>query len=158
VFGFTAAAAAPPQALNKTVALTWSMFTPADCGDGSVNRVARNIGQQIYISAQGRLFVKYALRAGSASKDKEEAPSSSSQFRFSGAKIVGTFPQVSGAVQETISFDSSYQSCSAEVIAGTESAKPYAWTNLIGVKCTATGKSVISNVACSVHQGNSFAN
>jgi hypothetical protein len=157
LFGFTADAA-PPQALNKTVIVTYSHFTPANCADGSTNRDARNVTQQIYISTQGRLFAKLAGRAGNASKDKLVEPSRSGQFNFSDNKIVGTFPQVSGASQETITFDSSFQSCSAEVIAGTESGKPWAWVNLIGVTCTASGKSVISKVTCSVSQGNSFAN
>ena len=65
LFGFTAEAA-PPQALNKTVTVTWSHFTPANCSDGSANRYARNVSQQIYISTQGRLFAKLASRAGDA--------------------------------------------------------------------------------------------
>ncbi len=157
VFGSTATAA-PPQALNKTLELSWNMFTPADCADGTTNKVARNTNLQIYISSQGRFFVKWALRAGSASRDKEVAPSNASNFSFAGDKIVGILPQVSGAVRQVITFDPSYQSCSVEMITGTEAAKPYTWINLLGVKCTATGKTVISGGSCSVHQGNSFAN
>jgi hypothetical protein len=153
-----AAEAAPQEALNKTVTVTFSHFTPAKCSDGSTNQYARNVTQLIYVSTQGRLFAKLAGRAGNASKERLVAPSGAGQFNFSGNKMVGTFPQVSGATRETITFDSSYQSCSAEVIAGTESGKPLVWVNLVGLTCTATGKSVISNVACSVRQGNSFAN
>lgn len=152
------AGATPLEAQNKTVTVSFSHFTPANCSDGTANKYARNITQVIYISSQGRLFAKLASRAGNASKDRLDAPSGKSSFNFSGNKIVGTFPQVSGAAQETITFDSSYQSCSAEVIAGTESGKAWAWINLVGVKCTATGKSVISGVSCSVRQGNAFAN
>lgn len=152
------ALAAPPQAQNKTVTLSFNHFVPANCADGSANRYPRSVTQHIYISTQGRLFAKLAARAGDAAKERLVAPSGSGEFRFSGDKIVGTFPQVSGATQVTIAFDASYQSCNATVVAGSEAGKPWSWINLVGVKCTATGKSVISNVACSVRQGNAFAN
>ena len=160
LFGLSwfAAEAASQQALNKTINVTFSSFTPAKCSDGTDNRYARNVTQQIYISTQGRLFMKFAARAGNASKDGLVAPSGSGQFRLAGNKIIGTFPQASGAAQETITFDPSYQSCSAELIQGTESGKPYAWVNLVGVTCTGTGKAVVSNVGCSVQEGNAFAN
>src|SRR5438552_3774170 len=99
MFGFSAKAA-PPQALNKTVKVTWSHFTPANCSDGSTNRDARNVTQQIYISTQGRLFSKLAARAGNASKGWDAAPSSSGQFHFSGDRIVGTFRSVTCACSE----------------------------------------------------------
>jgi hypothetical protein len=153
-----AAVAAPQEALNKTLTVTFSHFVPAKCSDGSTNLPARNVTQLIYISTQGRLFAKIAGRAGNASKEWLVAPSGAGQFSFSGNKIVGTFPSVSGATRESITFDSSYQTCSAEVITGTESGKPYVWVNLVGLTCTATGKAVISNVGCSVRQGNAFAN
>jgi hypothetical protein len=152
------AEAAPPEVLNKTVTVSWSSFLPANCSNGSTNRTARNVTQQIYISTQGRLFSKVMAQAGRYSKERLTAPSGSGQFRFSGAKIVATMPQASGAVQATITFDPTYQSCSAEVAHGSESGKPYVWINLAGVKCTATGKSTVSNVGCSVRQGNAFAN
>jgi hypothetical protein len=155
--GIENARAAPQEALNKTVTIAWSSFTPADCANGSKNRVSRNVRQQIYISTQGRLFSKTAARAGNASKDWSVAPSGSGQFRFSGEKIIGTFPQASGAAQLTITFDPPYQNCTAEVIHGSEVGKVFVWTNLAGVKCTATGKSTVSDVSCSVRPGNAFA-
>jgi hypothetical protein len=69
---------------------------------------------------------------------------------------VSTRAAASGAIQETITFDSSYQSCSAEVVTGLDAGKPYVWISLFGHTCTATGKSVVSNVSCSVSPGNSF--
>src|ERR1700694_1267238 len=83
LFGFTAEAA-PPQALNRTVTVTFSHFTPANCADGTTNQTPRNVSQQIYISTQGRLFAKLAGRAGNASKGRDVAPSSSSEFHSAG--------------------------------------------------------------------------
>ena len=155
---FDNAWAAPPQALNKTVTATWSSSVPANCSNGTINRGARDITQQIYISTQGRLFAKVAAHAGRASRDWSSAPSGSGNFRFSGDRIVGTFPQTSGAAQMTISFDPSFQTCSVAVVHGSESGKPYVWVNLVGATCTATGKATVSNLSCSVSQGNAFAN
>ena len=156
--GFENARAAPAQTLNKTVTVSWSSFVPANCSNGTTNQTARDVTQQIYISTQGRLFAKVAARAGRASKDWSAAPSASGQFRFSGDRLVGTFPQASGAAQMTISFDASYQTCNVAVAHGRESGKPYVWVNLVGATCTATGKATVSSLSCSVSPGNAFAN
>ena len=155
-FTFTALAA-PPQSLNKTVTVRYGHFTPATCSNGRPNRFTRAVTQQVYISTQGRLFARTSAAAGSASRQKDLEPSSSGQYRFSGDKIVSTRAAASGAIQETITFDSSYQNCSAEVVTGLEAGKPYVWISLFGHRCTATGRSVVSNVSCSVSQGNTFA-
>jgi hypothetical protein len=157
VFWF-ATAAASQEALNKTINISFSHFAPANCADGSVNTLARNVSQQIYISTKGRVFTRTLGRAGSASKERQAAPGETGQFRLSGNKLLGFFPQVSGATRVTITFDPSYQNCTAEVITGLDSGKPFTWINLVGVKCTATAKPVISNISCSVQQGNPFAN
>ena len=157
LFGFATEAAAQ-QALNKTVKVTFSFFVPADCADRSTNRYARDVTQEIYVSTKGRLFAKLAASAGRASAGRMVEPSRSGQFRLAGNQIVGVFVQASGAVQETITFDSSYQSCTAELLQGSEAGKTFSWVNLVGVKCDATGKGTFSNVACSVQQGNAFAN
>jgi hypothetical protein len=153
--------AAPPEALNKTVTVSFSHFIPAHCDNGADNQTPRNVSQQIYISSQGRLFAKMSAAAGSGqhtySREGLAEPSPSSPFHFSGNKLVGTFVSVSGARQEIISFDASYTSCTVDVLTGRDSGKPFVWTNLAGVRCTGTGKAVVSNNSCSLSAGNSFA-
>ncbi len=152
-----AAQAAPQQALNKTVVVTYAMFTPAKGADGSTNSTARNVTHQIYISTQGRMFVKNIGRAGNYSGQSLRDPSSGS-FSFAGNTIVGTVTGSSnGANRITVTFDASYQSCSASVIAGTQSNVPFTWVALNGVRYTATGKTSISGINCTVSQGNAFA-
>jgi hypothetical protein len=104
------------------------------------------------------LFFKFSGRAGTASREKLTAPTDAGNFKFVGNNLVGVFPQVSGATQVTVTFDSAYQSCHADVVTGVEAGRPFAWTNLNGVRCTSTGKPTISGVSCSVSQGNVFAN
>lgn len=150
------ASAAPPEVFNKTVTLSFDHHTPAMCDNGRPNRATRHVAQQIYVSTKGRLFAKTAVGAGRALRQKEFAPSVSSKFRLSGDRIVGTFPEASGATQVTVTFDSSYRSCNAEVVTGLEPGKPFVWIGVTGVRCTGTGKAVISNVSCSVSEGNPF--
>jgi hypothetical protein len=155
------ASAAPPQALNKTVTVSFSHFMPGHCDNGAENHTPRNVSQQLYISTKGRVFAKLSANAGSGrhnySREHLAEPGASSPFHFSGNKLVGTSVQVSGAGQEIISFDASYTSCTVEVVTGRESGKPFVWTNLAGVRCTGTGQAVVSNNSCSVSEGNSFA-
>src|ERR1700728_4228905 len=99
--------AAPPQALNKTVTVSFSQFVPAHCDNGADNKTSRNVSHQIYISTKGRLFAKMSANAGSGhfiySREGVAEPTPSSPFHFSGNKLVGTFVSVSGARQEIIS-------------------------------------------------------
>ncbi len=149
--------AAPQQALNKTVQLTFNVYTPGKSPDGRVVNVTRNFTQQLYISSQGRLFVRMATRAVNLTGGKLDAPGEGN-FRFVGDKIVGLHQHVSGASQQIITFDSAFQTCSASIATGRESGKPFSWKGLDGVVYTATAKPEISGVTCSVSQGNAVAN
>ena len=57
----------------------------------------------------------------------------------------------------TISFDPSYQSCTADLIVGAEGDKPRVFKGLNGQTLTGTGKPVVSVVNCSIQDGNAFA-
>lgn len=155
---FAPAAEAASSIQNKTVVVTYSHYVPATCADGATHMPARNVTQTIYVSSQGRVFAKLSGRAGNAAKERLVEPTGGGNFHLSGNQIIGTFPQISGATQLTVTLDASGQSCNASVVAGTESGKAYSWRNLVGVTCTATGPGVFSNVGCSVHEGNAFAN
>jgi hypothetical protein len=152
-----AAQAAPQQALNKTVQLTFNVYVPGKSPDGRTVNVTRNFTQQIFISSQGRLFAKMATRAVNLTGGKLDGPGEGS-FRFVGDKIVGLNQHVSGASQQIITFDPSFQTCSASILAGTESGKLFSWKGLDGVIYTATAKPEISGVSCSISQGNAVAN
>jgi hypothetical protein len=62
------------------------------------------------------------------------------------------------AEQLKVSFDSGFQKCSAEVIVGGENGTATTWVGLDGVRYTATGHPNISDVTCSVENGDAFAN
>jgi hypothetical protein len=161
-FSCNPALAAPGGLLNKTIQISYAMFIPGRTANGSINRSGRTVSLTIYVSGMGRIFFKAVNRCsqGDCGRVKLSAPESTSKgWRFAGSALVGVVGQNgSVAMQIKASFDSGFQSCSAEVIVGEEVGVPTSWTALDGERFTATGKPSISSVACSVASGNAFAN
>ena len=159
VFSFcTAADAAPSQLLNKTISITTTVTIPAQGSDGTISTRQRTVSRLVYVSSQGRLFVKISQRARRAATEKEIGPGDGGSWRFEGNKLVATRGLISGANQLTVSFDPSFQSCSADLVIGSETGKPRVWKALNGETLTAAGKAVVSGVSCSIQEGNAFAN
>lgn len=155
--------AAPSQLLNKTVTVNLTVAIPGKGTDGSSLNTSSPVQRVIYISSAGRVFSRTTRTGGSARQQAERGPeagSSGGSLSFSGNKLVGGMPIYggSGATLWTISFDPSFQSCTAEVIVGKDSGKPIVWKGFNGVSYTATGKAVISGVSCSIRDGNALAN
>jgi hypothetical protein len=153
----TAAHAAPPQLLNKTIHVEMSISIPAKSPDGTERVQSRRIDRNIYVSSQGRLFQKVSRQAKGGADQKEFSPDSGGGVHFAGNKLVGVVKVISGANMLTISFDPSFQSCTADMIVGSEGDKPRVWKGLNGVTLTATGKPQVSGVSCSIRDGNAFA-
>jgi hypothetical protein len=156
MFG-TAVQAAPPQLLNKTIHVEMSVSVPARWPDGTERVQSRRIDRNIYVSSQGRLFQKVSRQAKGGADQKEFGPDSGGGVHFAGNKLVGVVKVISGANMLTISFDPSFQSCTADMIVGSESGKARVWKGLNGVTFTATGKPQVSGVSCSIREGNAFA-
>ena len=152
---FPAANAAPPQLLNKTVFVSFSISVPAKGADGSILTGSRNSQRVIYISSAGRVFARATRQEGRGNSETKEAGPETATVSIAGNKIVGEFP--SGAAQLTVDFDPSFQSCTAQVFAGGESGKPIVFKGLNGVMYTATGKLQFSNASCSIREGNALA-
>jgi len=108
----------------------------------------------MYVSSAGRVFMKKTASAGRFSKGHETV---GGNFQFVGSKLIGTRHFGSGAGQIIVSFDSSFQRCSVEVMVGAEKGKRLAWTSLDGIRRTASGRAVVSDQTCSVEDGNAFA-
>ena len=155
-FGFTPALAAPAGLLNKTIHVTFGMYTPSssDIALRGKSRPPRIVSLIMYVSSAGRVFTKTAQRAGGYSNGSERV---GGNVRFVGTKLVGVSQAEDTAVQMTVSFDSSFQSCSVDVIAGGENGKPIEWIGMDGEKRTASGPTTVSGKSCSVEDGNAFA-
>jgi hypothetical protein len=103
-------------------------------------------------------FVKVSQRARRAATDREIGPGDGGSWHFEGDRLVATRSFISGANQLTISFDASFQTCSADLVIGSESGKPRVWKALNGETLTAAGNAEVSGVSCSIQEGNAFAN
>jgi hypothetical protein len=152
----TTANAAPAQLLNKTVFISFSVAVPAKGADGSTLSGARNSQRVIYISSAGRVFARASRQAGRSSETKEAGPEATT-VRIAGNSLVGVMKYPSGASQLTVSFDPSFQSCTAQILTGGESGKPIVFKGLNGVMYTATGKMQFSGISCSIKDGNALA-
>lgn len=150
------ALAAPSQLLNKTIVVSFGVSAPAKGADGSTLTGTRSSQRTIYVSSQGRIFARANRQAGRNSEQKEMGPEATT-IRFSGSSLVGVMKFPSGASQLTINFDSSFQSCTASVIAGGEDGKPIIFKGLNGVMYTTTGKMQFSAVSCAIRNGNAFS-
>jgi hypothetical protein len=152
-----AANAAPPQLLNKTVFVSFSISVPAKGAGGSILTGSRNSQRVIYISSAGRVFARATRQEGRGNSETKEAGPETVTVGVAGNKIVGGMKLPSGAAQLTVDFDPSFQSRTAQVFAGGESGKPIVFKGLNGVMYTATGKMQFSNASCSIREGNALA-
>ena len=152
------ALAAPAEALNKTVTVSYTVAIPARGADGSTVPGVRNATRTIYISSAGRAFGRVSRQDGRQSETKEAAPGErGNTLHFEGSRLVGVMPFVSGAAQMAITFGQGGQSCDASITLGRDSGKTLKWKGVNGMTYEATGSPSVSNVRCSIRSGNAFA-
>lgn len=153
----------PPQARNKSVRLSWtySGMQRADSGQEKPFNVAQT--RTIYISSEGRVFVKATRSTRSYSKAGSLAPGESRGYgggttgvTFEGNQLVGTQVHLSGAAQFRVTFDGSFSSCSLRLVFG-RAGGAYRTKGLDGQNYTILSQSA-SGESCSVQAGNVFAN
>ena len=124
--------------------------------EGGTTSVSRNVQRTVYVSTQGRVFVRAARQAGRNSETKERGPGEGG-LRFAGNNLVGVMGLISGASQLVVSFDPGFQSCTTNVIMGAENGKPITWKGLNGKQMTAVGRPTVSGQTCSIRDGNALA-
>jgi hypothetical protein len=152
------ASAAPAGLLNKTIRTSFAVTIPAKGADGSTLNGARSVSKTIYVSSAGRVFVSSSRREGRHSNQTESGPEvTGNAVRFDGNKLIGTLLVGNGASQLIVSFDSGFQSCTAQIITGGQGGRPMTWTGLNGIKYTSTGPASASSPSCSIQDGNAFA-
>lgn len=162
------AAGTPPQLHNKSIQLAWTTQAVQKGPDGRVITPTLSQKRTIYISSQGRIFI----RAGrgvtnqkfSASKTGESGPDDSRGYAgeargmsFQGNTLIGTQTYASGAGQIRITFDPGYASCTMVAVEGKSGSGPVRVKGLDGqmyerISATSSGYS------CSIRDGNALAN
>ncbi len=154
----SAIAAAPAALMNKTISTSFTVSIPATGSNGSTRSASRSITKRIYISSAGRVFSETSRRAGGQSERAEKGPDVTAKaFRIDGNRLVGVMALGSGASQMVISFDSGFQSCTAQILTGGQGGRPMTWKGMDGVVYTSTGSATTSSPSCSIQTGNAFA-
>jgi len=151
------ALAAPAGLLNKTVHVSFARSIPNIGSDGKSENTPRIYYMTLYVSSAGRIFNKISLRAGSYGSDSELGPQENhGSFQFSGSQLIGFAASGNAGMRMTVTFDSSFQSCTVSVMFGS-SKGPMVWKGLNGITFTATGPATVSSQSSSVQSGNAFA-
>jgi hypothetical protein len=167
-----AASAAPRQLYGKSVTVSWTETrSQRRAGEGGPFRpVSVNLQRSVYISTAGRLFARTSSTANvgrrSLSGSAESVGTSGANFsggarnvQFQGNSIVMLAGFTAGARRVVINFDSSFQSCNAQVITAKQvGAKTASWRGIAGGGVLLEVESVSAGPAsCSIQSGNVFA-
>ncbi len=171
LMGSPAVAEVPAAALNKTITISFTASGTMSGPDGPSRPFNTAVTRVIYVSGQGRLFMRHTATAGGGdmtsgkggarpSRQGEFAPGDSSSrggsFNLQGNKLVGVIPYSGGARQITATFDGGFSSCTASVIEGNAGSGSFKRKGPNGVVHEITNAST-SGVSCSIQSGNTFA-
>jgi hypothetical protein len=160
----TAAAQAPRQLYNKTVAFSYTTQNLMRDADGKTHSGQTGISYTFYISSAGRIFERSSRSpAGGASQGGQFGPDSGAKsktgethsVRFEGNKLVSLRGFVTGASRTVVSFDAAFSSCTVSVQQGREGGvfKRKGTDGVLREFLSIT----VSGETCSVREGNPFA-
>jgi len=156
-----AVAAAPPELLNKTIHVRYTVTIPARADDGSTYPGVRNAVRTIYISNAGRAFARVDRTDGSNTMNRETKEAGPGErgntVQLQGRKVIGNMQFASGAAHMEVDVDTSGSSCTATIVVGRDTGRTLRWRGVNGKMLTATGPASVSNVSCGISAGNSFA-
>jgi hypothetical protein len=163
-FGGSAAAQAPRQLYNKTIAFSFTADSVQRDPGGRVHNVSSAINYTFYISSAGRIFERSSRSPrGGKSGGGEFGPDSRAvtnigethSVHFEGNRLVSLRAFVTGASRMVVSFDPSFTSCTVSVENGKENGviKRKGTDGIVRelLSVTTTGET------CSVREGNPFA-
>jgi len=149
--------AAPAALLNKTVTLNWSTSGMATADDGATRSYNNINTRTVYISSAGRTFLRMSLRGKKAARSGEFGPGDASakgSVKIEGNRLVGTEAFMSGARQYIATFDSSFTSCTLQVIDAKSGGDAIKRRGPDGRAYTVTAST--GSPSCSIRDGNAF--
>ncbi len=152
-----AALAAPSDAFNKTVTMSWSTSGMATTEDGQTLSYNNINTRTVYISSAGRTFLRMSLRGQKAGRSGEKGPGDSGghgSVKLQGNRLVGTEAFESGARQYVATFDPSFASCTLQVIDAKSGSAAIKRKGPDGRMYTVTAST--GSPSCSVQSGNAF--
>lgn len=156
-----AAGGVPAAALNKTITISFNATGMAKGADGQEKGFSTQVVRIIYVSSEGRLFMRHRATLGKNSRGGDFDPSDTrtgkGSFNFHGNTLTGVIPYAAGARQISATFDAGFSSCTASVIEGHASGGVIRRKGPNGAMHDITSGST-SSPSCSVQSGNAFAN
>jgi hypothetical protein len=164
----SAALAAPSQLCGKSVIVSWQedrIQTTAMSSQPTAMSASAEFS--VYVSEVGRPFSRVSMavtnrrgRTNSGKRDTVQGDGSARSVGFHGNTMNATMPRGNaGAMQVLVTFDGSFQSCSAHVVAGKAGGAGYT-----RVRSMVTGAEIdmysikTSGQSCRVQSGNVFGN
>jgi hypothetical protein len=151
------AGAVPPQAMNKTITISFTATGQVRTPEGQVRNYNAQVWRIIYVSSAGRLFTRFRASSGRYSQggDAIAGEGGRGSLSFQGDRLVGVMPFAAGARQITVTFDQSFSSCTLDVIEG-HSGGVIRRRGLSGMMVEIT-QATTSTPSCSIRPGNAFA-
>lgn len=158
----SASAQAPRELYNKSITLSYATANVLKAFDGKT--VSRSVHREvhIYVSSQGRMFVKSARSGRGHSDTQHSGPGDkasgthASGLRFQGNQLVAHIPFEGAAAMATATFGGGYSSCTLNVIFGKEGGnKPARIRGVDGQNYEVISMSAV-HPACAVKDGNIF--
>jgi hypothetical protein len=155
-----AAGGVPAAAMNKTITISFNATGMAKGADGQQKGFSTQVVRTIYVSTEGRLFMRHQATQGKNSRggdfDPNDGRAGKGSFNFQGTRLVGVIPYAAGARQITATFDAGFSSCTASVIEG-HSNGVIRRKGPNGAMYEITSGTT-SSPSCSIQSGNAFAN
>jgi hypothetical protein len=164
--GHSSMAGAVPAALyNKTITLSWNIQMSVRNASGAISTFVAQRERVVYVSGQGRLFVRERRQNhGQLNQVEERAPGNSTNYtgnrsdiRFEGNELVAITGQVSGANMMRATFDSSFSSCTMTWMSGKNSSGHTIWKGSDGATYDIISATA-GAMSCNIRDGNAFAN
>jgi hypothetical protein len=160
----TSQAAPPKELYGKSVIVTWTEVREQRTeGEQAWRSVQGSQALNIYVSEAGRVFnnLVYATDRGSANRGDQIAGQGGNRaIAFNGRSLLMMSPHGKGGANRiSVDFDSSYASCTAEVLKAKESEGTIIKSYSQIIKHMLEIRSIkVSGSACSVRSGNVFGN
>jgi hypothetical protein len=149
---------APPQLLGKTITASWneSAEVRAD-GDDKVVGGSRTTTLTIYISSQGRIFVRRHVAVSGGQRTMSENAPGESVNHFEKGALVSRTGQINGAFERIIRFSPDFQTCTVSAIAGRPQGSQRRYRSEVdGRTYTVLGPTTVANERCSIAAGNAL--
>jgi len=155
--------AAPQQVLNKTISWSYTVQSTLRDLDGKTRSVQAGINYTVYVSSAGRFFERSSRSSGGKTQGGDQGVGATQNgigeardIHFEGNKLVSLRGYATGAARTIVSFDSSFSSCTVDLIVGRENGV-IRRKGIDGVTREILSSSM-SGQSCSIRQGNAFAN